>query len=382
MRIAIVTETFLPSTDGVVTRLTKAVSYFRRLGHEVLVIAPDLGVTEFEGARVAGIRPVTLPFYKSRPWTPPSREVKTLLQEFSPDIVHAANPISLAASGVRYAKKLGYPLIASFHTNVPKYLEYYKMEMAKPLIWRYLKDLHNQAELNLVTSRAMYDELAEQAIENLAILPRGVDVEALSPAFRDEALRRELCGGSADRLLLLFVGRLAHEKAIHTLVPLLKERPQLALAVIGEGPVRADLEKVFNGTNTIFTGLRRGRDLAQAYASADAFVFPSVTETLGLVILEGMASGLPILAARSAPTLEQITDGVNGVLYDADDPASLLAAVDRLGDPAVRAALSASAREEALNYSWDHASQAMLYYYEEAIRRHEEKHPGEADAVS
>lgn len=381
MRIAIVTETFLPSTDGVVTRLTKAVSYFRRLGHEVLVIAPDLGVTEFEGAKVVGIRPVTLPFYKSRPWTPPSRDVKYILQDFNPDIVHAANPISLAASGVRYAVKLGLPLIASFHTNVPEYLVYYKMEMAKPLIWRYLKDLHNQAQLNMVTSRAMYEELSAQEIHDIRILPRGVDVEGLSPAYRNEATRSELTNGHPERKLLIFVGRLAHEKAIHKLKPLMEKRDDLSLAIIGDGPVKAELEVLFQSTNTIFTGLKRGDNLAKAYASADAFIFPSVTETLGLVILEGMASGLPVLAVRSAPTLEQITDGEDGLIFEDDDLDSLEAAIARLDDAAFAEKLRVNARLEAESHSWDHASQAMLDYYQEAIRRHQEKHGSTAETA-
>ena len=382
MRIAIVTETFLPSTDGVVTRLTKAVSYFRRQGHEVLIIAPDLGVKEFEGATIAGIKPVTLPFYKSRPWTLPSRDVKYILQDFAPDIVHAANPVSLAASGVRYAVKLGIPLIASFHTNIPKYLGYYKMEMAKPLMWKYLKDLHNQAELNLVTSQAMLEELSSQDFENIRLLPRGVDVDHLSPDFRSIKVRAELTGGYPEKKLLIFVGRLAHEKDIHKLKPLMEKRTDLSLAIIGDGPVRSELETLFKGTSTIFTGIKHGEELAQAYASADAFVFPSVSETLGLVILEGMASGLPVIAVKSAPTLEQITHGVNGLLFEDEDLASLEAAVSQLDNPEFTEQLRINARLEAEKYSWDHASQAMLNYYNEAIRLYEEKHAANIIAVS
>lgn len=381
MRIAIVTETFLPSTDGVVTRLTRAVSYFRRQGHEVLVIAPDLGVREYMGARVAGIKPVTFPFYKSRPWTLPSRDVKTILQDFRPDIVHAANPISLAASGVRYAVKLGIPLIASFHTNIPKYLAYYNFDIAKPLVWKYLKDMHNQAELNMVTSRAMYDLLTEQEIHNIHILPRGVDVDGLSPDFRSDEIRFELTDGHPERKLLIFVGRLAHEKDIHKLLPLMQKRDDIALAIVGDGPVKDELEKQFSGTHTVFAGLKKGEELARAYASADAFVFPSGSETLGLVILEGMASGLPVLAVKSPPTLEQITDGVDGLLFDDHDLDSLERAIARLDDIEFRETLRKNARAEAEQYSWDHASHAMLEYYEEAIRLFNQRRAGEQFAV-
>lgn len=373
MRIAIVTETFLPSTDGVVTRITKAVSYFRKQGHDVLVVCPDLGVTEFEGAKVIGLKAITLPFYKSRPWTLPTRDVKYILEDYDPDIVHVVNPIALGASGVRYAKKLGYPLICSFHTNMPKYLSYYNMELATPLAWKYVRDLHNQAELNMVTSQAMYDELTAQDIHNIHVLPRGVDVEMLRPDYRNEETRSFLTDGHPDRKLLIFVGRLAHEKDVHKLKPLMEKRQDIQLAIIGDGPVKEDLEKVFAGTNTKFTGFLHGEDLAKAYASADAFVFPSVSETLGLVILEGMASGLPVLAVKSAPTMEQIDHGVNGLLYDDEDMKSLEEAIALLDDANFVTKLRQEARREAEKYSWSEASKAMYECYEETLRLHNEK---------
>lgn len=376
MRIAIVTETFLPSTDGVVTRLTRAVSYFRGQGHEVLIIAPDLGVKEYEGARVAGIKPITFPFYKSRPWTLPSPKVKPLLRDFHPDIVHAANPISLAASGVRYAVKLNLPLIASFHTNIPKYLEYYNFDIAKPLVWKYIKTLHNQAELTMVTSMAMHDLLTEQEIHDVQVLPRGVDVEGLSKDFRNDRTRADLSGGHPERKLLIFVGRLAQEKDIPKLLPLLRKRDDIALAIVGEGSLKDELKKQFRGTNTIFTGLKKGKDLARAYACADALVFPSISETLGLVILEAMASGLPVLAVKSPPTLEQITDEVNGLLFEDEDLDSLESAIARLDDIPFREALRHHGRLEAEKHSWDTASQAILTYYEETIRRFHQRKGG------
>lgn len=367
MRIAIVTETFLPSTDGVVTRLTKAIRHFRKKGHDVLVIAPDLGVNEFEGAKVVGIQPVKLPFYKSRPWTLPSRDVKYILQDYKPDVVHAVNPILLASSAVKYARKLRLPLVASFHTNVPKYMEFYNAGAAQPILWSYLRNLHNQAGVNLVTSNAMYDELDKQEINNLHVLPRGVDIENLSPSYNDIETRLELTDGHPERPLLIFVGRLAHEKNIHTLLPLMKERQDLSLAIIGDGPVKEDLEKLFKGTNTVFTGFRHGMELAKAYASADAFIFPSVSETLGLVILEGMASGLPVIAVRSGPTMEQIEDGENGLLYDDGDLKSLSNAVDKLKDIDLVMKLKKNARIEAEKYSWDNASEALLKHYENMV---------------
>lgn len=349
MRIAIVTETFLPSVDGVVTRLTHAVERMTSLGHEVLVIAPDLGVTEHAGARVVGMRCVTLPFYRHRPFALPTRRVDAVLRQFRPDVVHAAQPMMLASSAARSAHRRGVPLVASYHTHIPRYLDLYRAwAWARPLVWWWIRRNHALADLNLVTSSAMREELAAHGVERLRVLRRGVDTAARSPRFRSSAMRARLSGGrvggltgAAGPAVLLYVGRLAVEKSIDTLRPLLDRRDDVVLAIVGDGPDRARLEEVFAGTATVFTGFLRGDELAAAFASADAFVFPSVTETLGLVILEAMASGLPVVAARSGPTVEQVEDGVTGRIHDAGDLDGLDRAVDEVvkGSRAGRSAL-------------------------------------------
>ena len=154
MKIVIITETFLPSIDGVVTRLTEAIKYLQRYNHEVIVIAPDLGVYEYEGAVVEGVKTTTLPVYRFRPFALPQRRVKALIEKHNPDIVHVVNPALVGATGVYYAKKLGYPLIASYHTHVPKYLDYYKLyKPLKPIFWSYFRGLHNKENLHLCTSK-------------------------------------------------------------------------------------------------------------------------------------------------------------------------------------------------------------------------------------
>lgn len=371
MKIAIVTETFLPSVDGVVTRLRHAVERFTDLGHEVMVIAPDLGVTEHHGARVVGVRPVTLPFYKHRRFTLPTPNVDGIIRGFHPDVVHAAQPILLASSGAFAARRQNIPLVASYHTHIPRYLDLYRAwRWGKPAVWWQIKRNHALADINLATSETMRAELASKGITNLHVIQRGVDTVAFHPRFASDVMRERLTGGHPEKKLLVFVGRLAAEKEIHRLRPLMERRSDVALAIVGDGPYRRELEELFAGTATIFPGFMEGEELASAFASADAFVFPSVTETLGLVILEGMASGLPVVAARSGPTMEQVTDGVNGLLFDHEDPASLDAAVDRLGDEQLRGTIRAAAREEAESFSWERASDDLLRYYEMAIDTH------------
>lgn len=371
MKIAIVTETFLPSVDGVVTRLRHAVERFTDQGHEVMVIAPDLGVTEHHGARVVGIRPVTLPFYKHRRFTLPTPTVDGIIRGFHPDVVHAAQPILLASSGAYAAHRQRIPLVASYHTHIPRYLDLYKAyRWGKRPVWWQIKRNHALADVNLATSESMKQELSEQGIHNLHVVRRGVDTEIFHPRFASDAMRERLTQGHPEKKLLVFVGRLAAEKEIHRLRPMMDRRDDVALAIVGDGPFRRELEEMFAGTSTVFPGFMEGEELASAFASSDAFVFPSVTETLGLVILEGMASGLPVVAARSGPTLEQVTDGENGLLFDSGDEASLDRALERLADTDLRSRIRTAARAEAEKFSWENASDDLLRYYEMAIELH------------
>lgn len=369
MKIAIVTETFLPSTDGIVTRLTKAIDYMLEEEHEVIIIAPDVGDMpgDYRGAPIYPMPSKTFFFYKHRPWGVPSTKVGKLFRSFEPDLVHVVSPFSLGVAGVHYAKKYEIPLICSFHTNIPHYLSHYGFGAFKPIVWKYIVKLHNEAKINLVTSQAMYDLLDEQGVQGLDILPKGVDVDNRHPSFYSESMRERLSEGEVDKKLLIFVGRLAPEKNIASLQRILSERKDLRLAVIGDGPSKKDLEETFEGLPVVFTGFLHGEELSQAYASADAFVFPSRSETLGLVITEAMASGTPVLAIYSEPTAEQITHLENGLMFDGEDLPSLDEAVDLIDDRGLMAEVSENARDYAEQFSWDHASAAMVEAYEETL---------------
>lgn len=369
MKIALVTETFLPSTDGVVTRLTNAVDYMVGNGHEIIIICPDIeGIEEeYNGAKIYPMPAFTFFFYTQRAWSLPSLKIKDIFEEFQPDIVHSVNPISLAASGVHYAKKLNIPLICSFHTNTPKYLDHYNFSFLKPHIWSFLRDLHNSAKINLVTSEAMYNLLEENGIEGLRVLPIGVDTINRNERFYSEKMRIKLTDGEVDKILLIFVGRLAPEKEIESLKELMESRDDIRLAIIGDGPSRTDLEELFKDTNTVFTGFLKGEELSEAYASGDAFIFPSVSETLGLVITESMASGTPVIAAYSEPTIEQIKDRENGLIYQKNSLSSLNACIDSLKDLELYEKIKTNGRKYSESFSWENASKVMLDAYEETL---------------
>ncbi len=283
--------------------------------------------------------------------------------------MHVVNPAVLGVGGIWLARTRGLPLVASYHTHLPKYLEHYGMGMLEPLLWELLKAAHNQAQLNLCTSTAMVDELSRKGIQHTALWQRGVDTHLFRPALRNQAMRQRLHGGHADTgNLLLYIGRLSAEKQIERLRPVLEAMPQASLALVGDGPHRQQLERVFEGTASTFVGYLAGEELAAAYASADAFLFPSSTETLGLVLLEAMAAGCPVVGANRGGIPDIVTDGVNGCLYDPDQPQSLEAAVRRLlGNANQRRDLREAARLEAERWGWAAATAQLRGYYHQVL---------------
>jgi glycosyltransferase involved in cell wall biosynthesis len=371
VRIAFFTETFLPKVDGIVTRLTKTLPHLVAAGDEVMVFCPEGAPDNHAGAQVVGVPALPLPLYPELKLALPRPAVSEALERFRPDLVHVVNPAVLGLGGIWLAKTRNLPLVASYHTHLPKYLEHYGMGMLEPLLWELLKAAHNQAELNLCTSTAMVDELAAKGIEHTALWQRGVDTELFRPELANPAMRARLHGGHSDTgNLLLYIGRLSAEKQIERIRPVLEALPQARLALVGDGPHRQQLERLFEGTATTFVGYLAGDELASAYASGDAFVFPSSTETLGLVLLEAMAAGCPVVGANRGGIPDIVSDGINGCLYDPDQPASLVTAVQRLlGDGATRAKLREAARLEAERWGWAGATAQLRAYYRQVLEQ-------------
>ncbi|HAX79310.1 MAG TPA: glycosyl transferase [Cyanobacteria bacterium UBA11372] len=368
MRIALFTETFLPKIDGIVTRLCHTVEHLQRSGDQVLIFSPDGGLTQYKGAKIYGVPGFPLPLYPELKLAIPKPEIGKALEKFRPDIVHVVNPAILGLGGLFYAKTLKIPLVASYHTHLPQYLQHYGLGMLEGLLWELLKSAHNQAQLNLCTSTAMVEELTAHGIERVDLWQRGVDTETFHPDLASEEMRNRLSQGNPSSPLLLYVGRLGAEKEIERIKPILEAIPDARLALVGDGPNRQALEEYFAKTPTNFVGYLRGRELGAAYASADAFIFPSRTETLGLVLLEAMAAGCPVVAARSGGIPDIVTDGVNGYLFDPKDELGAIAATKNLlSQKQERETLRANARQEAERWGWAAATRQLQRYYQAVV---------------
>jgi glycosyltransferase involved in cell wall biosynthesis len=368
MRIALFTETFLPKIDGIVTRLKHTIEQLQQHGDDVLVFCPEGGLTSYYGAKIHGLSAFSLPLYPELKLALPRPEIGQQLAKFRPDLIHVVNPAVLGLAGIFYAKSTKIPLIASYHTHLPKYLHHYGLGMLEGLLWELLKLGHNQAALNLCTSSVMVQELRHQGIDRVDLWQRGVDTEAFDPTMATPEMRRYLCQGEPVSRLLLYVGRLGAEKEIEQIKPVLAAIPGARLAIVGDGPHRANLESYFADTPTYFVGYLGGKKLAAAYAVADAFIFPSRTETLGLVLLEAMAAGCPVIAARSGGIPDIVTDGQNGYLFDPDDSQGAIVATQKLfASLDHHLKLRHNARIEAERWGWAAATQQLQRYYRQVV---------------
>ena len=368
MRIALFTETFLPKVDGIVTRLKHTVEHLQRLGHDVMVFCPEGGLKSYKGAQIYGVSGLAFPLYPELKLALPRPSIGEALEAFAPDLIHIVNPAVLGMAGLFYAKTLSVPLMASYHTHLPKYLEHYGLGMFEGLMWELIKAVHNQARINLVTSTAMQDELSEHGVERVQVWQRGVDTELFRPELASREMRDRLSQGHPDAPILLYVGRLSAEKEVDRIKPVLESIPDARLALVGDGPHREDLEKHFADTHTNFVGYLAGEELGAAYASADAFVFPSRTETLGLVLLEAMAAGCPVVAANAGGIPDIVTSGENGYLFDPQDDGGAIAATQRLLDRgAERELMRRNARIEAEKWGWNAATRQLVDFYAEIL---------------
>jgi glycosyltransferase involved in cell wall biosynthesis len=331
LRIAFVTETWHPSVDGIVTRLSSTLAALHRRGHQLMVLAPSGGDPVFEGIPVRAVPSLGISMvYGGKRWGLPWLGAEKHLEEFRPDLVHAVGPFLLGAAGVRHARRHGLPLVCSYHTRIAAYARHYNLGFAEGLAWARLRRLHNAADLNLAASVSARAEMEANGIAGVAVWDGGVDLLNFHPRRGSTAMRQRITRGHAERPVLLYVGRLAAEKGLEILAPLMRRRPDLHLALVGEGPDGERLRQLFAGTNTTFMGALAHHKVAEACASADVFVFPSRTDTLGLAVLEAMASGLPVLLADGDNGRELLRDPHAGALFDASDGASLEARLDGL----------------------------------------------------
>jgi phosphatidylinositol alpha 1,6-mannosyltransferase len=359
VRVAIIAECFLPEVNGVTNSVLRVIEHLERCGHNALVIAPGCGPASYRSTPVERIPAVRLPVYKTMSVGLPTGQVRHLLAEFDPDVVHLAAPAVLGAAGARAARLQGIPTLAVYQTDLAGFARQYGFGVASPLLWRWLRWIHDQTDLTLAPSTPAMWELRRHRIGPVAHWARGVDLERWHPHHRSELLHRRLA--RAGETLIGYVGRLGKEKQIHQLRHL-RRLPGARLVVVGDGPARAELEAQLPGVK--FLGFQTGAELSQTVASLDVMVHTGVDETFCQSIQEAMAAGVPVVAPASGGPLDLIHHGENGWLYPAAKPRLLRGAVEALvKDPVLRKAMGERARASVERRTWQAIGDELIAYY-------------------
>ena len=360
LRIALVTETYPPDINGVAHTVSKVVEGLRTRGHEVMLVRPRHQSDAMTANQYAMdellVRGAAIPMYKQlKMGLPAQGALKKLWLARRPDIVHIATEGPLGWSAARVARKLKIPTSSDFRTNFHAYSQFYGLGWLKGAIVAYLRKFHNGTHCTMVPSTPLLSELSRHGFERLLMVPRGVDTEHFNPSKRDHALRASW-GAKDDTQVLLSVGRLASEKNLDTVVrcyqAMVARNLPVKLVFVGDGPLRAQLEK--SCPQAIFAGVRTGQDLARHYASADLFVFPSLTETFGNVTIEALASGLAVVAYDHAAAGQLIQHEHNGMLIAQNQEQALFESVHALIDNApLRDCIRLNGRNTSIEHDWN-----------------------------
>jgi glycosyltransferase involved in cell wall biosynthesis len=375
LRVAVVTETYPPEVNGVAVTLARVVEGLRAREHDVQLIRPRQSNSETgsssERFHEVLMRGISIPRYPDLKMGVPSRKaLASLWTVRRPDLVHIATEGPLGWSALQVATRLRLPVCSDFRTNFHAYSKHYGVGWLYRPIMAYLKKFHNRTACTMVPTEQLRAELAGAGFQRLRVVMRGVDTDRFDPARRSDALR-EAWGAGPHTQVVMYVGRLAPEKNLGTLVDAFHAMRQsiadLRLVIVGDGPARRELgERV---PDAVFAGMRSGEDLAAHYASADMFVFPSMTETFGNVTTEAMASGLPVLAYDHAAAGQLIRSGENGLLAPlADKPAFLHQAVKLATHRELALEIGAAARRSACELGWDRIVGQVESVFQSAVR--------------
>ncbi|KAG2215920.1 hypothetical protein INT46_004176 [Mucor plumbeus] len=384
MRIAIITENFLPKVDGVTRTLARLLEHLSKTGHQVILLGPEANMTTYAGADLVGTYGIPLFLYpelKFNFWRP---KFTQKLMEFQPDVIHLVDPVFLGAFGlavVRYYLP-NVPIVSSYHTNLAVYCDHFGYGFMTSIMWKWNRYCHSFSRFTACPSPSTTTILNDHGFDNVRLWPRGVDISLFSPAQRSENLRAQWMGlseiDSKNKTVILYVGRVSYEKNINLVIEAYKNMDHTTchLVLVGHGPAFHEIQG-YCSTKCIpitFTGYLQGQDLSQAYASADIFAFPSVTETFGQVVLEAMSSGLPVVGLEAEGVRDLVDDKRTGLLLNTFD----LSVKDQqkkyrgllemlINQRHLLENMSREAVRKAKTYTWYEAMECMVNVYHDAV---------------
>jgi len=377
MRIAIITENFLPKLDGVTRTLAKLLEHLQQTGHSVMLLGPDSGMEEYAGAEIVGTAGLPFPFYPELKFNFFRPLFMRRLDEFRPDIIHLVDPVILGTTGLAAARFFNVPLVSSYHTNLAAYCEHFGFSLLTRPMWSYNRFVHNQCAMTFCPSPSTAAMLRLEGFEHLRIWPRGVDTSVFTPERRSAELRASWLGREAEnKTVLLYVGRVSWEKNLRLLVQAYRgmSHSNTHLVIVGEGPASIEMQQELADLSVTFTGYLTGEALATAYASSDVFAFPSRTETFGQVVLEAMASGLPVVGLVAEGVCDLVENERTGFLVNDSHIQEDEQIIDYrvrleclVQDAQKRREMSSAALIEAQRRSWFEAMECLIRGYKEVV---------------
>lgn len=365
--MGVVTESFLPTINGVTTSVVRLLEYLAAEGHEAMVVAPAAGgPRDYAGFPVHEVPALA---YRQFPVGLPNSQISGLLAKFQPDVLHVASPFLLGAQAIAAANRMGVPSVAIYQTDVSGYARRNHLSAASAFAKRLTRWIHEGADLTLVPSSTSMADLRAAGVPRLELWGRGVDLERYHPRRRSTGAVRELRERLAPGggVLVGYVGRVAPEKSLDRLAEL-RGIPGLHLVVVGDGPAMPIVERALEGMPVTFLGSLGGDDLADAYAALDVFVHTGTEETFGQTLQEAHASGLPVVAPRAGGPIDLVETGVDGILYDPAVEGRLRDAVSGLvADAALRARMGEAGRRRVRGRSWAAIFEELLGHYGSAV---------------
>jgi glycosyltransferase involved in cell wall biosynthesis len=371
MRIAIVAEKPRNCEKAFASTLDHVTNHLAARGHSLLLLASEDLTRARRNVKRIELPSFTLPFVSEPKMVAPlaaGRELRRHLKSFQPHVVHLMNPFSVGLLALREARRLSAAVVASYHREIEGWPPPYQLCLADDVRWAYLRWIYNRADVSLCSSESTRFQLQLRGLRGMKVWRPGVNVELFHPHRRDEGWRRRLSGDSPDRPLLLYTGGSHPSNGLGVLRDMLDELEDVRLAVAGEGVGDDQVQRLFEDTGTALLGPLEGLDLARAYASADLLVTTAGDGGGSRSILEGMASGLPVVAAATGAGMELVSDCERGFLYWPDDAEDLAEAVRLfLSYRDCGRRLQSRARAYAESRSWSKAVGRLLAYYEDTL---------------
>ncbi|MES2176885.1 MAG: glycosyltransferase family 1 protein [Gemmatimonadota bacterium] len=365
LRVALFTDTYAPQMNGVARTLARVAGAIRQRGGAVRVFTTT-DPRAPASSDVVRYPSIACPLYgELRLAAPHAATIAHELARFRPSIVHIATPFGVGLAARSAARRLGLPCVTSYHTSFAAYARYYGLGPLHGAAWRYLRWFHNSGLRTLAPTHAVQTELESHGFERVSVWGRGVDRTRFTSAKRSRVMRLRVGANDGD-LIVAYVGRIAKEKGLEDMLEAAGElhhsNRRIVFAFAGDGPFLDECRRRAPA-NCFFAGRLEGDDVAMFFASADMFVFPSTTDTFGNVLIEAMASALPVLAADTVSSREVLGDA--GEFYVAGKGHALARLIHaNAGDPHGRRHLAAASLRRAADFDWDVVTEQLIAVYE------------------